>query len=317
MIQFITSLLIALSPYQGCAVRDGHLWCWSRDGVASIDLPHPVTAIAMNARTTCAIANGALYCWDGYPQPPNPQPVLPLTEDVRAVGLGVAHACAVKGDQLYCWGSSQYGQAGTGGDTPIRILNSKVKDLAVGSWHTCALHDQEVVCFGWNRYGQLGAGKSTISTTQPISVQMPQAPVKALFAHDDAACAVTRGAVYCWGEFAHPQYGPTRFFTPTLTFRGQVDALNIDKVGACAITRTGQLFCYDDAPARFRHIPIRERVVGVARSLRSRAALTQSGCVMTWGDNSYQTVNPFESSPRFYPFPYPLPFFCPESDGKV
>jgi alpha-tubulin suppressor-like RCC1 family protein len=142
MIQFIASPLIALSPYQGRAARDGYLWRWSLDGVASIDLPHPVTAVAMNARSTCAVANGALYCWDGYPQPPSPQPVLPLTKDVRAVALGAAHACAVKRDQLYCWGRSQYGQAGAGGDTPIMILDSKVKALAVGNWHTCALYDQ-------------------------------------------------------------------------------------------------------------------------------------------------------------------------------
>ena len=96
---------------------------------------------------------------------------------------------------------------------PLRFPG-RVADIVAGYFFTCALLEEgEVYCWGLPDRGTLGYGNEerigddeTAASAGPVSVG---GPAEALFAGDDATCAVLRsGPLSCWGSRTYLPFNP-------------------------------------------------------------------------------------------------------------
>ncbi|AKU94855.1 hypothetical protein AKJ09_01519 [Labilithrix luteola] len=129
-----------------CAVADGHLYCWGRDGQAAC------TGVADAARSPVEIRTKG----DARPQ---------------QVGVSYFRTCVRMDDgTVQCCGADDKGQSGTGdtdaeaplssrGMVETKGLAGRVVSVAVGQSTTCALiQGGTVQCWGSNSFGELGQG---------------------------------------------------------------------------------------------------------------------------------------------------------------
>ncbi len=128
--------------------------------------------------------------------------------------------------------------------------------LALGENHTCKITPAgQVRCWGYNMQGQLGVG-ATQHPADGIVTGIGDAsdgPVRSIAAGGYQTCALTAaGRVWCWGSNHEGQVGtgevteaPVR--APALV-RGidSVAALSLGDTTSCAITTTGELYCWGD-----------------------------------------------------------------------
>lgn len=202
----------------------------------------------------------------------------------RSIAVGFWHACALTAaGAVYCWGDNTYGELGTGDSTssmaPRAVAtNLRFTSLAGGSIHQCAIATTgQTYCWGANFSGQLGDGTTTLRR-QPTAVLTSQSfttirasRVNSIFAH---TCGVTAtGDVYCWGFNSAGQLGTDRTNTTEdcIPFRppgvtpgadsvlhgcahtpikvngvSSVVALDAGQDHTCALSRTGQMWCWGD-----------------------------------------------------------------------
>jgi alpha-tubulin suppressor-like RCC1 family protein len=241
-------LVVSSGERHTCGIRaGGAAYCWGHnvDGrLGTGDFvdhlaPTPVAgsrefvAIDAGGTHTCAIdVSGGLYCWGHNMQgqlgtgPPLVNQEVPIRVgaevDWSQVALGDYHSCALKGDQsIWCWGGFDCGQTGTVPPMhplfPRRVGDQRWQSVHAGGKETCARDlDGMVACMGGNGNGQLGQG----------FVGPPPG---------DAGPPPTGADMGCWPIVAEltpvPGLGPTR-------------SASVGVSGVCAITETGELWCW-------------------------------------------------------------------------
>ncbi|MCB9137913.1 MAG: hypothetical protein H6642_06165 [Caldilineaceae bacterium] len=272
---------------------------------------------------TCAISDtGSLKCWgrnsagqlgDGTSDEQNvPVDVAGLNSAVSTVTGGAQHTCAMTTDGIvYCWGNSDYGQLGNGTTAqtnwPVEIigLDDTVIDLAAGSNSVCAVTTLgHVKCWGDNQANQLG-NNTVINRNYPIEVGGLDDDIVRLDAGDLHTCGVTdSGGVRCWGRNEHGQLGDgTQHdrLNPVQVMGLESGIVNVS-LGAqhsCALTEAGGVICWGDnaygqlgsGTTVSSNSPV--SVVGLGAGIAAvsagrfhTCALTNSGAVKCWGDNS-------------------------------
>jgi alpha-tubulin suppressor-like RCC1 family protein len=184
------------------------------------------------------------------------------------VQLGADHACArTLAGEVWCWGASDSGQAGASG------ARAGVSGGPARSG------------------GHPGRHRRQPPTAAPVTVTQPRAidglsEVTDLAVGADHGCAVTGGAVRCWGSNQRGQVGDGRF----------------DE--ACPeITEVSGDWCKVDAFAAPVQVGGLSDVVGVAAGDRHTCANDRQGAIWCWGDASHlqlgPTFGPYASVPVF------------------
>ena len=283
-----------------------------------------VAAIAAGGNHTCALtAAGGVKCWgdnsygalgDGTTTNRlTPVDVSGLTSGVAAIAAGESHTCALTASGgVMCWGYNLYGQLGEGTrgnyQTPVDVsgLSSGVTAITAGYDHTCALTAAGgVKCWGWNSFGQLGDGTTTYHLTS-VDVSGLSNGVTAIAAGGSHTCALTAlGGVMCWGKNDVGQLGDgttTDRLTPVDVsgLSSGVAAIAVGESHTCALTAADGVKCWGwnlwgqlgDGTGVVRPMPVdvfglSSGVAAIAAGRSHTCALTASGGVMCWGDNSF------------------------------
>ncbi len=305
----------------------GGLKCWGRnsngqlgDGTTTdrtrpVDvagLTSGVATVSLGHNHTCSsTTSGGARCWGrnsegqlGDGSTANqimPVDVAGLTNGVIAVSSGAGHTCAVTNESsLKCWGFNLYGQLGDGTNvdrtTPVDVagLTSRLASVSLGGSHTCSVSiSGRLKCWGFNSSGQLGDGTNTDRST-PVDVARLTTSTVSVSAGDFNTCAVTKtGSLRCWGSNRN---------TPeeVAGFTGNVTYVSPVAQHTCAVTTTGGLRCWGrnnlgqlgdgtttDSNTPVDVVGLTGRVAAVSAGSWHTCALTTSGTVKCWGDNSY------------------------------
>lgn len=198
--------------------------------------------------------------------------------------MGDRFGCALLGDgTAWCWGRNDESQLGYESSDlcPERLSNGQTRSLAchkapqqvggvrdaiavsAGAAHVCVLTAAKGVrCWGSNTYGQLGNG-ATLPSVQAVPVSNVE-EASAVASGARHACAVVRGAVFCWGSNDREQLG----------FENTGGLCNIgEELISCART-----------PVR---VPMVTGAVSVIAGEAHTCVRTEAGEVYCWGSNAY------------------------------
>ncbi|HLK18354.1 MAG TPA: hypothetical protein VKT81_05330 [Bryobacteraceae bacterium] len=146
-------------------------------------------------------------------------------------------------------------------DAPAALSGNKI----TGSQkHTCAVNSAGgVICWGGNNVGQLGNGTTT-KTPTPVAVSGLSSGVAGVSAGQDFTCALMKtGTVKCWGVNTTGNLG-----NGTTKDSG----VPVDVLGVGGGPMTG--------------------VIAIAAGQYHVCAVTVSGAVLCWGDNTSQELGP-------------------------
>jgi alpha-tubulin suppressor-like RCC1 family protein len=223
---------------------------------------------------------------------------------------------AAGGRQLRAWGFNDHGQLGDDSvalrhrPVPIRLPSGvTITSVRSGCAFTLALTSAgRVLAWGDNSSGQLGDG-STIGTRTPIAVRLPPGTtVTAIRAGCKHAIALTStGEVLAWGRGDFGQLGNGRAADSTiavrvaLPIRTKATAISAGEDYSLALTRSGQVLAWGRdnlgqlgdgdlanqlSPVHVG-IPAGTRVTSIAAGSEHGLAVTRSGQVLAWGDDTF------------------------------
>jgi alpha-tubulin suppressor-like RCC1 family protein len=285
----------------GGSERENGLWTPLRIG----GLPNELGRLWMGDAAQCAQSpSGELWCWNLAAGAAAKQ-VTQLGTETQEVVMGQKHVCAkTRRGSVFCWGDNTVGQLGLGDqsphDTPTEIveLGSAVRKLVAGTNHTCALLSSGTVsCWGKSEYGTLGSA-TTMMFAKPTSLPALGASVIGLYAAQNQLCAQSQdGSLSCLGTvFLDNEHSTTRTPMKVVGLPVELSALTIGPTDACAVTRSGELWCWGALLRRnytgtailtvsgAQHAAGLHDVATVSIDAYSACALTRSGNVYCWGD---------------------------------
>jgi len=276
---------------------DGSVWAWGRN--ESGQLGNPSVSVCT-------------YC-----QSTTPVQVSGLPGPVVAVSAGFEHSLALTSSgAVYAWGSNGQGELGDGTTTnrnsavPVTGLPANIVAIAAGGWHSLALTSSwTVYAWGDNTYGELGDGTTTDQFTPEALSGLPTITAISAHAFNGMALAST-GVVYDWGDNRFGQLGDatTSQSNSPVTVSGLTGVQAIAQGGGqgLALTSTGAVYAWGDndfgelgvtvttacpyeyycstTPVLVPGLPA--GITAIAAGGGSNMALSASGMVWTWGENS-------------------------------
>jgi alpha-tubulin suppressor-like RCC1 family protein len=176
------------------------------------------------------------------------------------VSIESGSACAIiSGGAVECWGDNTYGELGnnstiSNSSVPVQVsgLSSGATTVSTGGDSACAITtDGAVMCWGNNGQGELG-NDSTTNSSVPVQVSGLSSGAIAVSAGGDSACAITSGgALKCWGDNSFGKLGNGSMLTSLRPVQvtglaSGVTAVSMGEYFACAITASGGVECWGD-----------------------------------------------------------------------
>lgn len=273
---------IAGGRRHGCALQSGGVKCWGSNDhgqlgtgntnaslvpVQVVGLESGVTGIAAGERTSCAILTGGeAKCWgqnyygqlgDGTTiDAPLPTPVAGLASGVVNITPGMHGTCFVlQSGATKCSGwFLGNGDLDAFSTTPVDVLlDDDAAVVSVGLEHRCVrTMASSVACWGEGDLGQVGDG-ALVDRPAPVAVStLPVGSVREIASGLFHTCALlVDGEVRCWG------YGVAGLGNGRPLYRSspvevgmqggdQVIKLALGSDHACALTETGEAWCWGD-----------------------------------------------------------------------
>jgi alpha-tubulin suppressor-like RCC1 family protein len=257
----------------------GEVWCWGDGGLGELgDGTTPsasppvrvtglsgVTAISAGASKACALlASGSVACWGVEVLAQGSEEVGVQTEPVpvddlsaaTAISVGDGIACAiVETDRPMCWGYGVNNGLGDGDPhdsrTPVAVTGlENVKLVSAGYESGCAIEGSGFAwCWGRGAAAATGEGPGTLRRAPGFG-----GDVAAISAGDNTRCAVTtQGMARCWGWAIYGLLGDGSDGSNTNT---PVEVKQLPSVRdvavsiskACALTTSGDVFCWGASP---------------------------------------------------------------------
>lgn len=247
-----------------------------------------------------------------------------LSSGVIAITAGYNYTCALTSSGgVKCWGENDKGQLGDGTKstryTPVDVsgLTSGVVAITSGYAHTCALTSSaSVKCWGWNAEHQVS--DDYYDHLIPVDVHYVDTlhPV-AIYAGAQHTCAITdtnkvnnHGGVTCWGFDGSNNVSSSRPFSHA------IDSLAGGLSFTCAVTTSGGVSCYGtnnygqlgNGTTTSNTLPgdVPTLSSGITALTAGRAyacALTSSGAVLCWGENTFGQLGDGTTIQRETPTP--------------
>ena len=288
--------------------------------------------MAWGRGTDGELGNGAMK--DRY----RPVPVkLPAGVKVAAVRVGFAFAVAVTTTgRVYTWGLGSEGELGNGqrksSDLPVAVhlpRGVRVKAVSAGAQTALALTATgRVLAWRDGQEGQLGNGR-TVNSGKPVWVKIPpRTRIKAVGAGVDQMFAVTvSGGLLAWGGNTDFSLGdgkpgirrvPDRVRLPKHVrvvgaFGGLLHSLAVTADGRVLAWGGNEIGQLGDGTMTnrklptFAHIPRNVRIATLAAGRYFSLALTRSGKVWAWGDDSSGQLGDSMKNARPTPFQVSVP----------
>ena len=239
-------------------------------------------------------------------------------------------AIVIPSKALYAWGDNSYGQLGiqnfTSTSSPVLTsAPSGTSWIAVsgGANHTLAIKsDNTLWSWGYNFYGQLGLGSVFSETSSPVAVTASTSWSKISHGYTHTLGIKTDGTLWAWGYNLYGELGdntvggiknsPVLVSGPASTSWTSIAA---GRNFSLAITSTGQLYAWGlgtsgqlgDSSTTSKSSPV--LVSGPATTSWSTvsagswfaAAITSTGQLYAWGDNSYGQLGDVTSTNKSSP----------------
>ncbi len=225
------------------------------------------------------------------------------------IALGHGQSCAVlSGGELRCWGRPPQ----VTGDALVDMSSGlegffvfalrSVSNVALGEEHGCAIANGDVWC--WGSFDDGGLGDDQPETLGPLEVELVSGSgtIEQIAAGRRHTCALSRGAVECWGDNSEGQLGrpmSTGALPPALAGALPTDVVELRVGGShsCAQPAWGRLLCWGSnqfgqlaAPLStpFSSEPYELLFYALDFSLGGShsCAINTSGEVLCWGNNA-------------------------------
>jgi alpha-tubulin suppressor-like RCC1 family protein len=240
-----------------------------------------------------------------------PVKVQGLPEAASQVSTGLGTACALtKSGAVWCWGYNADGELGDGTEgtistrpVPVTGLGSGVTALSVGGQVACAIEqDGSAACWGdGSDTGLIGNGM-TIDAPVPVQPTGLSSDVTSVSVGTNAACAVQRGDVLCWGGYDNNGElgnGTLDSSETPVRVKGLPSGITSVSVGqdyACALTAGGAVMCWGDgtygalgnddeavSPLPVQVTGLTSGVTAIAAGFFAACAIERDGKVVCWG----------------------------------
>jgi alpha-tubulin suppressor-like RCC1 family protein len=362
---------VSVGDYAACAVKDGAVLCWGGfegngelgngtfDGSylpKASELENGVASVSVGFGFACALTGaGGVMCWgDGtsgqlgngtMEMSAVPSQVQGLESGVVAMSAGMGSVSAIRSDgTVVAWGFGGGGALGNGSldydgspsplqvagysvAVPVRVkpLSGRAVSIATGQAPCAATLAGKVEC--WGETAEEAVTPVTVSDiTQVTSVSVGGSGA------EQFACAVSRGAIFCWGGNDQGQLGTgstANADTPVVSaaIHGGATAVSAGADGAfaCGI-EYGAAYCWGNnaygqlgngtnvssmVPVRVRGI---DNVASISAGGASACAVTTAGAeggadggaggaVWCWGDNTFGQLGNAGGSSSLVPMP--------------
>lgn len=256
--------------------------------------------IEMNHNGTCVVTSqDKLYCWGDHrvqllpdensEATPHAVDVFPKVIDVQ---LGLTYACALSpAGEVKCWGEvpgkTSYHKAPLTKPTKIDF-KSPVKSIGVGWEYVCALLTTgEMSCFGKKDLTSPQYQGTEVPWIVPLGQSVKQFEASAI-----GVCALlVDESLWCWGGSRGAEPAELKLGVSGIK---SFSAHNND---LCVTLFSGKVMCwpYDTIGKNPKSIPgLGDEILQVRSSGHTNCAVTKTGKVKCWGQNSSGTLGPNE-----------------------